>query len=149
MEMNFAPQRCYKCHSLPGPLSLKLQPLISSALVILASTLATFPETFPDHPKTLCKYYVHLLCCINQFVIICWFLSLLLGGNRLFIYLFGWGRETSMQSIGCLSHTRTGGPGPQPRHVPSNGNQASDPSVHRKALNPLSHTSQVIFKKQY
>ena len=56
-------------------------------------------------------------------------------------------RETSM--CGCLLHAPYWGPpGLQPRHVPLAGHRTSDPSVHRPALNPLSHTSQGLIIRE-
>ena len=62
-----------------------------------------------------------------------------------FIYLFldrGEGKEKEASMCSCLSCVPYWGPGAQLRHVPLTGYRTGDPSVHRPALNPLSHTSQ-------
>ena len=62
-----------------------------------------------------------------------------------FIYLFletGEGREKDREIsvCGCLSHASYGNLDHNPCALTGNG--ASDPLVHRPALNPLNHTSQ-------
>ena len=65
---------------------------------------------------------------------------------RVYLFTFREGKgekETSM--CGCLLCAPYWGPGLQHRHaiwLALTGNRTSDPSVHRPALNPLSHTIQ-------
>ena len=59
------------------------------------------------------------------------------------------GRERETSMCGCLSLTPYWGPGLQPRHVPWSGIRTCNPLVCRLALNPLRHTSQGRYFKEF
>ena len=85
------------------------------------------------------------------FIFFCFFIIILKG----FIYLFlerreQWEKERDRNiNVWLRLACPQLGTWPTTQACALPGNPASDPLVHRLALNPLSHTSQGIFKKHY